>query len=63
MNKLVEEFTLEEEDLYELIKKFTAFCSLCSRNPKYHLEHRLHVSHPSTITIKLYKNDRTTENS
>lgn len=58
MNNLVEEFTLEEEDLYDLIKKFNAFCSLCSRNPDYYIEHKLHISHPSTIEIKIYKHDR-----
>jgi len=63
MSSFVEEFILEEEDLYDLIKKFNAFCSLCSRNPDYYIEHELKVSHPSTIKIKLYKNDRTTENS
>jgi hypothetical protein len=60
---LVDEFVIEDDDLYKLVGMFNSFCRLCSFYPGYYVRHMIRVSYPSMIKIKIYRNDRTRESS
>jgi hypothetical protein len=57
-DNLVCEFEYESSNLQNLIHKIEVLFQLCDRNPLYYFEHVLKINDTSTLSIKLYKNDR-----
>jgi len=63
MNRWLCDLEFENEDPYQLVRELETFSRFCSNNTKYLIEYELKISNPSTLNIKIYKNDRSNNNS